>query len=317
MTPHYVVTGSAGFIGSHLVKRLIDQGADVLGIDDLTGASPMHSATLEEPRYTFLQTDVCSGLREAEWPREFLDEPLAGIFHLACPASPVDYESRQIATLRTGALGTESALQLAVRRGARVVVTSTSEVYGNPAQHPQHESYWGNVNPIGPRSMYDEAKRYGEALCFAYIRERKADVGIVRLFNTYGPGMRPDDGRLIPTLIAQARSGEPLTVHGDGSQTRSFCYVTDTVSGLLLMMAADGVKGPINIGNPDERRIGDVAEQIRRIEGLRSSIVYVKRPGDDPDRRRPNIDRAKAELGWEPTIELGEGLDRTLAYSGR
>ncbi len=308
MTHRFVVNGGAGFLGTHLCRALLESGAEVVALDDLSSASHPSAEFVDSDRYAFLEADVTRSLRRDEWPASFSAGEVTGVFHLASPASPVAYTAHQVATLRTGALGTEAALQLALELGARIVFTSTSEVYGDPLVHPQPEEYWGNVNPIGVRSMYDEAKRYGEALCFAYHRETGVDVGVARLFNTYGPGMRDDDGRLVPTLISQALRGDDLTIHGSGSQTRSFCFVSDTVAGLIALMAARGVAGPINLGNVVERTIDEVAAMILASVGGSSRVTHIERPGDDPEHRRPVIERAERELGWRPLVPFEVGL---------
>jgi dTDP-glucose 4,6-dehydratase len=313
VTRRYVVTGGAGFLGTHLCRALLDAGAEVLVLDDLSSSSHPSPELRETGRYWFVQTDVTVSLARDAWPAGFTTGDVVGVFHLASPASPADYTAHQVSTLRAGALGTEAALRLALELDARMVFTSTSEVYGDPLEHPQREDYWGNVNPIGVRSAYDEAKRYAEALCFAFLRETTVDVGIARLFNTYGPGMRAGDGRFIPTLIRQALRGTDLTIHGDGQQTRSFCYVSDTIAGLMRLMDASGLTGPFNLGNPVEQTIESVAELIIESVGGGSSIQYIERPVDDPERRQPLIDRAERELGWRPTVGFAEGLALTIA----
>ncbi|MCG8919864.1 GDP-mannose 4,6-dehydratase [Actinokineospora sp. PR83] len=296
-----VVTGGAGFLGSHVCRALLARGATVVCVDDLSTGSLDNLP--DDPALEVVVADVTGEL------------PVRGrvdlVLHLACPASPVDYLAVPVTTLLTGGLGTLRALELAQRSGARVVVASTSEVYGDPAEHPQRESYWGNVNPIGPRSVYDEAKRYGEALTAAFRRERGVDTGIVRIFNTYGERMRPDDGRLVPTFVRQARAGEPLTVHGDGEQTRSLCHVDDLVAGLLAMADSDH-PGPINLGNPEEVTVLEVARRVIEVTGSSSPLCHVPAMTDDPRRRKPDITLAGEVLGWSPKIPLDEGLRRSF-----
>jgi nucleoside-diphosphate-sugar epimerase len=302
-----LVTGGGGFLGGHLCERLLDDGVEVICVDDLSTSAPTAANILRDrPGYRFVRHDI--------------SEPLTGIradvdtvFHLASPASPVDYMRLPVQTLRTGALGTANALDFAERCGARFVMTSTSEVYGDPLQHPQPESYWGNVNPVGPRSVYDEAKRFAEALTFAYRRVRSADVGVARVFNTYGPRMRADDGRIVPTFCSQALAGEPITVNGDGQQTRSLCYVDDTVEGLIALAKSD-CTGPVNIGNPDEVSVLHIAELIRDLAGSASPIHFLPANEDDPKRRCPDISLAHEQLGWQPTVPYREGLVVTLEW---
>jgi dTDP-glucose 4,6-dehydratase len=302
-----VVTGAAGFIGSHLSERLIRLGARVVGIDNLlTGTADNLGRLRDEPRFRFVIGDTTL-------PYEVPGE-VDHVFQLASPASPTDYASFPLATLKAGALGTLNSLTLAHSKGARFVLASTSEVYGDPVEHPQPETYWGNVNPIGPRSMYDEAKRYAEALTTTFHDHHATDTAIVRIFNTYGPRMRSGDGRAVPTFIEQAVAGRPLTVAGDGSQTRSLCYIDDTVTGFLAV-ASSGLPGPVNIGNPQEISIRDLAEEIRALCRSSSPIEFVTLPGDDPRRRCPDITKARTLLGWTPKISLRDGLERTLAGS--
>ncbi len=309
---HVVVIGGAGFVGSHVCERLLHSGYRVTCVDSLvTGSADNVSALRHNAGFRLVELDVTRPL--SEWPA--LPAP-DSVLHLASPASPKDYQRLPIETLRVGAVGTENALELATRHGARFLLTSTSEVYGDPAEHPQNESYWGNVNPIGPRSVYDEAKRYAEALTMAYHRERGTDVAIARIFNTYGPRMRGDDGRMIPNFITQALSGAPLTVAGTGTQTRSVCYVDDTVSGLLALWRSD-LTGPVNIGNPHELTVRHLAEEVRAITGTTSTITFVPGAVDDPRRRCPDITLARTKLGWEPETGLREGLHRTIAWFAR
>lgn len=304
-----LVTGGAGFLGAHLCDRLLNAGVEVVSIDDLSSSLAATAAELATRRgYHFVQQDICDPVALREVGAEF-----DAVFHLASPASPPDYQRRPIATLRTGSAGTAMALEVARRAGARFVLASTSEVYGDPSEHPQSESYWGNVNPIGPRSMYDEAKRYAEALASAYRRAGLANVGIARIFNTYGPGMRPDDGRMIPTFCCQALSGKPLTVSGSGLQTRSLCYVDDTISALLAL-AHSTFSGPVNIGNPTELTVLSVAELIRDLAGSDSPIEFIPGVVDDPWRRCPDISVARAQLGWHPQVDHHTGLNNTLQW---
>ncbi|EID53095.1 NAD-dependent epimerase/dehydratase family protein [Saccharomonospora xinjiangensis] len=309
---HVIVIGGAGFIGSHVCERLLHRGHQVTCVDSLiTGSAGNVSVLRRSENFRLVEFDVTSPLRE--WP----DIGVPGsVFHLASPASPRDYQRLPIETLRVGARGTENALELATRHSARFLLASTSEVYGDPAEHPQRESYWGNVNPVGPRSMYDEAKRYAEALAVAYHAKRGTNIAIARIFNTYGPRMRADDGRMIPNFITQALSGAPLTVAGTGTQTRSICYIDDTVSGLLALWRSD-LTGPVNIGNPQELTVRQLAEEVRAITGTASTVTTVAGAADDPRRRCPDITLARTELGWEPEIGLREGLHRTIAWFAR
>ncbi|MGR6975120.1 UDP-glucuronic acid decarboxylase family protein [Streptomyces cynarae] len=301
-----VVTGGAGFVGSHLCERLLAQGHDVVCVDDLsTGRAQNIAHLLDDARFRFLHQDVT----------EDLDVPgrVDAVYHLASPASPRDYLRLPVETLLVGSYGTRNALELARRHGAAFLLTSTSEVYGDPQVHPQPESYWGNVNPIGPRSVYDEAKRFGEALTMAYRRTHGVRTTIVRIFNTYGPRMRTDDGRAVPTFVTQALAGLPLTVTGDGSQTRSLCYVDDLVTGLTAALEA-GVAGPLNLGNPEEVTMSQLALVIREVCGSPSAVTFVPRPQDDPRLRRPDVSAARRELGWAPRTSLADGLARTVAW---
>jgi dTDP-glucose 4,6-dehydratase len=303
---HVVVTGGGGFLGSHLCEALLRRGDTVWCLDNFSTGEPRNVAHLRgAPRFRLLRADVTLPF----------DVParVDAVAHLASPASPPDYDRLSLETLSVGSRGTENALCLALRRGARFVLASTSEVYGDPAVHPQPEEYWGNVNPIGPRSMYDEAKRYAEALSTAYRRSRSVNVGIVRIFNTYGPRMRPRDGRVVSTFIRQALDGSPLTIYGDGSHTRSFCYVDDLVRGITAML--DGTcEGPVNLGNPAEFSVSELAELVLKITGSRSRIEYRPLPVDDPSRRQPVITRAREQLGWSPEVSLEEGLEHTVAW---
>ncbi len=300
-----VVTGGAGFVGSHVCDRLLNEGWEVVCLDSfLTGSADNLLPASANEAFSVREVDVTAELR--------VEGPIDWILHLASPASPTDYLDHPIATLKVGALGTLNCLELARTSGAGVLLASTSEVYGDPLVHPQPESYWGNVNPIGPRSVYDEAKRYAEAVTMAYHRTHGVPVRIARIFNTYGPRMRHDDGRAVPTFIVQSLRGEPITVHGDGSQTRSLCYVTDLVDGLWRLLSSD-VVGPVNLGSRDETTVLELARLIRTISRTDSEIVFVDRPIDDPEVRRPDITLATSLLGWEPTVGLRDGLGKTVA----
>jgi UDP-glucuronate decarboxylase len=298
-----IVTGGAGFIGSHLCERLLVEGHVVTAIDDLsTGAVDNLADVLEHPCFTLRVGDVAGG-----------ELPIADrIYHLACPASPVHYQRDMVRTLRTATLGTACVLDAAERHGARVLIASTSEVYGEPLVHPQPETYWGNVNTYGVRSCYDEGKRCAEAYAFSYRAQRGVDARVVRVFNTYGPRMCREDGRVVSTFVYQALLGEPITVFGDGTQTRSFCYVSDLVDGLVRAMEVPGEHGPINLGNDDERTVGELAALIAELAGARSGVVSAPLPADDPTRRRPAIDRARALLKWSPRVLLEDGLVATI-----
>ena len=302
--PRVVITGAAGFIGSHLSETLLDRGFSVVGIDNLLTGDLANIAHLRDRDFQFIRHDVTNYIDVAG--------PVDYVLHWASPASPVDYLELPIPTLKVGALGTHKALGLAKAKGATFMIASTSEVYGDPLEHPQKETYWGNVNPIGPRGVYDEAKRFAEAMVMAYHRQQGVDTAIVRIFNTYGPRMRPHDGRAIPTFIRQALENKPITVFGDGSQTRSFCYVDDLIRGIVAL-AESGEHLPVNIGNPDEMTLLQLAKAVVAATGSQSQIVFEALPVDDPQVRQPDITRARAILGWEPTIDLEEGLRRTLA----
>jgi dTDP-glucose 4,6-dehydratase len=303
--PRALVTGAAGFIGSHLSEYLLDEGYSVIGMDNLITGDVANVEHLTGRDFVFVKHDVTHYIA--------LEGPLDYIFHFASPASPIDYLRIPIQTLKVGALGTHNALGLAKAKGARLLLASTSEVYGDPLVHPQREDYWGNVNPIGPRGVYDEAKRFAEAITMAYHRFHKVDTRIVRIFNTYGPRMRVEDGRAIPAFMSQALRGEDVTVFGDGSQTRSLCYVSDLVEGIFRLMHSD-TSDPVNIGNPEELTIRELARRVVALAGTKSRIVEKPLPVDDPKVRQPDISRARSILGWEPKVPLDEGLPRTLAY---
>jgi dTDP-glucose 4,6-dehydratase len=301
-----VILGAAGFIGSHLADRVLAEGWRVTGVDNLvTGTRRNLEHLAREPRFDFVEADICE-------PLDFVGK-VEAVLDFASPASPIDYLKHPFETLHVGSIGVENALKLAKRSGARFLLSSTSEVYGDPLEHPQRESYWGNVNPIGPRAVYDEAKRFAEAITMAYRRYEKVDVRIARIFNTYGPRMRLDDGRVVPTFVAQALRGEPLTVFGDGSQTRSFCYVDDEVDGLWRLFRSD-VLEPVNIGNPHELTIREFAAAVQRLVGASVAIVEKPLPEDDPKVRRPDITRAKELLGWEPKVSFEDGMKRSIAW---
>jgi dTDP-glucose 4,6-dehydratase len=301
-----LVTGGAGFLGSHLCDYLLARGDRVICVDNLETGSLQNVEHLGGDSFTFLNHDVTAHIEVAE--------PIDFVFHLASPASPIDYARLPLQTLKVGAYGTHNALGLAKFKRARYLLASTSEVYGDPEVHPQPETYWGNVNPIGPRGVYDEAKRYAEAMTMAYHRQQGVDTCIVRIFNTYGPRMRPHDGRAIPTFIRQALADQPLTVFGNGSQTRSFCYVDDLVRGLVLLAESDEHL-PVNIGNPNEFTLNELAEAVIEITRSKSQIVYEALPVDDPRVRQPDITRARQILGWEPEVDLADGLTRTLGIA--
>lgn len=301
-----LVTGAAGFLGSHLTDRLLAEGHEVLGMDNfITGVPGNLAHLMGEQRFRFVPHNVSSFI--------FVEGPLDAVFHFASPASPIDYLKHPIPTLKVGSLGTHNALGLAKAKGARFFLASTSEVYGDPQVHPQPESYWGHVNPIGPRGVYDEAKRFGEAITMAYHRYHGLDTRIVRIFNTYGPRMRPDDGRVVSNFLVQAMRGEPITIYGSGEQTRSFCYVSDLIDGIYRLFL-HGDAEPCNIGNPKEFTVRQLAEEVVKLTGSRSPIVMHPLPEDDPKQRQPDITRAKAMLGWEPVVPLAEGLRRTLEH---
>ena len=303
-----LVTGGAGFIGSHLCDFLLAKGAEIVCMDNLLTGTIENIAHIQDPRFSFVKHDVTNYI--------YVAGPLDYVLHFASPASPVDYLELPIQTLKVGALGTHKALGLAKEKNARFLLASTSEVYGDPLVHPQPEEYWGNVNPVGPRGVYDEAKRFAEAMTTAYHRAHGLDTRIARIFNVYGPRMRLRDGRAIPAFITQALSGQPLTVYGDGSQTRSFCFIDDMVEGIWRLMHAS-VTEPVNLGNPQEMSLLELAEKILVLTGSSSEIVFNPLPVDDPKVRQPDITRARALLGWEPRVELDEGLRRTIEWFRR
>ena len=303
-----LVTGGAGFLGSHLCDELIARGNRVICVDNLETGSLANIAHIRDPdRFVHVGVDIIEPY--------FVDEPVDFVYHLASPASPIDYLRLPLHTLKVGSYGTHHTLGLAKAKRARFLIASTSEVYGDPLEHPQSESYWGHVNPIGPRGVYDEAKRYAEALTMAYHRQQGVDTAIVRIFNTYGSRMRPHDGRAIPTFLRQALANRPITVFGDGSQTRSFCYVSDLIRGIIAL-AQSGHHFPVNIGNPDEFTLLELADTVKDLTGSSSEIVYEALPTDDPKQRQPNIELARELLGWSPEVSLRDGLQRTIEDSG-
>jgi dTDP-glucose 4,6-dehydratase len=306
--PTSLVTGGAGFLGSHLCDELLRRGHRVICVDNLETGTLNNIEHIRSDKFVHLNLDIIEPY--------FVEEPVDFVYHLASPASPIDYLRLPLHTLKVGSYGTHHTLGLAKKHRARFLIASTSEVYGDPKEHPQRETYWGHVNPIGPRGVYDEAKRYAEALTMAYHRQQGVDTAIVRIFNTYGPRMRPHDGRAIPTFLRQALQDRPITVFGDGSQTRSFCYVADEIRGLIAL-AESGFHEPVNIGNPDEYTLIELAQAVVEVTGSASEIVYEALPTDDPQVRQPDITLAREILGWEPEIELREGLRRTIEQSGR
>jgi dTDP-glucose 4,6-dehydratase len=305
--PTCLVTGGAGFLGSHLCDELLARGHRVICVDNLETGSLANIHHIRTDRFVHLNLDIIEPY--------FVEEPIDFVYHLASPASPIDYLRLPLHTLKVGSYGTHHTLGLAKAKRARFLIASTSEVYGDPKEHPQAETYWGHVNPIGPRGVYDEAKRYAEALTMAYHRQQGVDTAIVRIFNTYGPRMRPHDGRAIPTFLRQALQDRPITVFGDGSQTRSFCYVEDEVRGLIAL-AESGYHNPVNIGNPHEFTLLELAKTVIEVTGSRSEIVFEALPTDDPQVRQPDITLARSILGWEPTVDLREGLRRTIEKAG-
>ena len=306
--PTSLVTGGAGFLGSHLCEELLRRGHRVICIDNFETGSLANIEHIRDEAFVHKNVDIIEPY--------FIDEPIDFVYHLASPASPIDYLRLPLATLKVGSYGTHHTLGLAKIHRARFLIASTSEVYGDPQVHPQPESYWGHVNPIGPRGVYDEAKRYAEALTMAYHRQQGVDTAIVRIFNTYGPRMRPHDGRAIPTFLRQALQDRPITVFGDGSQTRSFCYVEDEIRGLMAL-AESGYHNPVNIGNPDEFTLLELAKTVIEVTDSKSEIVYEALPTDDPQVRQPDITLARQILGWEPKVSLREGLERTIEKAGK
>src|SRR5579884_4041052 len=306
--PTSLVTGGAGFLGSHLCDELLRRGHRVICVDNLETGSLRNIEHIRSPDFEHVNFDIIEPYS--------IEGPVDFVYHLASPASPIDYLRLPLHTLKVGSYGTHHTLGVAKKHRARFLLASTSEVYGDPQVHPQPESYWGHVNPIGPRGVYDEAKRYAEALTMAYHNQQGVDTAIVRIFNTYGPRMRPNDGRAIPTFVRQALASNPLTVYGDGSQTRSFCYVDDLIRGIVLL-AESGEHLPVNLGNPDERSLLELAETVKRVTGTSSEIVFEALPVDDPQQRRPDITRARQLLGWEPEVSLEDGLARLLRALGR
>jgi UDP-glucuronate decarboxylase len=306
MSQRILVTGGAGFLGSHLIDRLIADGHEILCVDNLfTGSRRNIAHLLDHPRFEFLRHDVTFPLYVE------VDQ----IYNLACPASPIHYQRDPVQTTKTSVIGAINMLGLAKRLSINILQASTSEVYGDPAVHPQQEEYWGNVNPIGPRACYDEGKRAAETLFFDYRRQMDLGIKVIRIFNTYGPRMHPNDGRVVSNFIVQALRGEPLTIYGDGSQTRSFCYVDDLIDGMVrLMQTPHDVTGPINVGNPGEYTMLELAEEVLRIVGGQSTIEYRPLPADDPKQRQPDIEKARSVLGWEPRVPLADGLERTVEY---
>ena len=301
-----LITGAAGFLGSHLTDRFLADGHEVIGMDNFITGHPDNIAHLAgDQKYRFIQHDVTNFM--------YVEGKLDGVLHFASPASPIDYLELPIQTLKVGSLGTHKALGLAKAKGARFFLASTSEVYGDPQVHPQPETYWGHVNPVGPRGVYDEAKRFAEAITMAYHRFHGLETRIIRIFNTYGPRMRPGDGRVVSNFIVQALKGDPLTVYGDGSQTRSFCYASDLIDGIYRLFQSDR-SDPTNIGNPNEFTVRELAERVIALTGSKSKIIEKPLPEDDPKVRQPDITIARSVLGWEPKVQLDEGLERTIAY---
>ena len=306
MKQRVVITGAAGFIGSHLSETLLDRGYEVIGIDNLRTGDTANIVHLHNRDFTFIKHDVTNYI--------YIDGPIDFVLHFASPASPIDYLELPIPTLKVGSLGTHNALGLAKAKQARFLLASTSEVYGDPLEHPQKETYWGNVNPIGPRGVYDEAKRFSEAITMAYHRYHGVNTAIVRIFNTYGPRMLENDGRVVSNFIVQALRGEETTIYGSGNQTRSFCYVSDLIEGLVRLMNVEGVYDPINLGNAHEFTIKELADEVARACNVSTKIKFLQLPADDPEQRRPDTTRAEAVLGWSPRIQLPEGLQYTIEY---
>ena len=306
-----IVTGGAGFIGSHLCERLLKEGHEVIALDNLaTGKAKNIKHLLDNPNFVFIKHDVSKPFET--------NEKIDNIFHFASPASPIDYQDIPINTIGANSFGAYNMLVLTKRNNAKFLIASTSEVYGDPKVHPQVETYWGNVNPVGVRSCYDESKRLGEAITMSFYRAYNLDVRIIRIFNTYGPRMRMDDGRVIPNFAVQSLTGKPITIYGDGTQTRSFCYIDDLVEGIYRAMFSDGTKGEIvNLGNPNEKNMLELAELFKKLTGAKSGIVFKPLPKDDPTRRKPDITKAKKLLGWEPKVSLEDGLRKTLEYFKR
>lgn len=305
MAKRILITGGAGFIGSHLCERLLNEGNEVIALDNFhTGRKQNLSHLLSNPRFELIRHDITDPIKLE------VDQ----IYNMACPASPVHYQSNPIKTIKTNVIGMTNMLGLAKRVGARILQASTSEVYGNPLEHPQKESYWGNVNTIGIRSCYDEGKRVAETLCFDYHRTNKVDIRVIRIFNTYGPRMIPDDGRVVTNFIVQAIQGEDITIYGDGSQTRSFCYVDDLVNGIIRMMNTENFIGPVNLGNDGEFTVKELAELVIKEVGSKSKIIYLPLPQDDPTRRKPDLTLAKTKLDYAPTVPLVEGIKKTIEY---
>ena len=302
-----IITGSAGFIGSHLTEKLLSEGNKIIGIDNLqTGSKNNLQSFINNPNFVFVEHDIEEPIK--------IGDKIDQIYHLACPAAPIHYQKDPIKTLKTAFIGTKNVLELAKQKNARILYVSTSEVYGSPVEHPQHEQYWGNVNPIGPRSCYDEGKRAAESLSFAYHNQHGIDIKVVRVFNTYGPRMAQGDGRVMPNFIQQALKNEPITIYGTGDQTRSFCYVEDNIRGLMAMMNKNEFTGPVNIGNPAEITMRSLAESIIRLTNSKSKLEFHPLPQDDPHRRKPDISLAKDKLNWEPKIDLETGLNNTINY---
>lgn len=300
-----LVSGGAGFVGSHLIDRLLEREVDILCIDNLyTGNKKNIQHLVDHPNFEFIRHNI--------WQPLYVE--VSEIFNLACPASPIHYQNDPVGTIKTSVLGAINMLGLAKRQGARILHTSTSEIYGEPKEHPQPESYWGNVNPVGKRACYDEGKRCAEALFFDYWRQHSVDIRVARIFNTYGPRMHPNDGRVVSNFIVQALKNEPITIYGDGTQTRSFCYVDDLVRGLTLFMDQDNEKGPLNLGNAQEIEIGQLAELIITLTGSKSGVDWKSLPSDDPSRRRPDIKKAESILSWKPLVTLEDGLTETVRY---